>query len=92
MTADWHSNREPEDSTRRFADGAAFERTMEGPRAALEVTVFEDGTVYLVSSKIVPQRGERLIVMDTALMCQDVNEAKDAVDLILDRLESEATR
>jgi hypothetical protein len=86
----WHWQREPEPSTRRFAAEAAFGPVDDALRTALEVTVFPDGTVYLACSRIVPESGKRLIVPDTALMCQDIDEAKDAVDLILDRLASEA--
>ena len=86
----WHSHREPDASTRRFADGASFVSWRDELRAALEVTVFQDGTVYLACPRIVSERGRRLVVPDTALMCHDMDEAKDAVDLILDRLRAEA--
>jgi SMI1/KNR4 family protein SUKH-1 len=88
MTAHhWHS--EPDKTTRRFAEGATFKRTTEGLQAALEVSVFPEG-VSVVSANIIPVSGTRTIVQDTALMFADIDEAKDAIDLILDRLADEA--
>jgi hypothetical protein len=69
-----------------FISNAALLPTMDGVRVALEITRFDDGTVYLAASKIIPEQGKRMIVPDTALMCADVDEAKDVVDAILDRL------
>ena len=40
------------------------------------------------SFRPVVEQGKRLIVPDTALMCADVEEAKDVVDAILARLSS----
>jgi hypothetical protein len=84
----WHS--EPDKTTRRFAQKATFRRTMGDLQAAIEVTAHEDGAVSVVSSEIVPVSGTRTIVQESALMFHDMDEAKDAVDLILDRLAGEA--
>ena len=46
--------------------------------------------VRVVSSEVIPISGTRTIVQDTALLFADIDEAKDAVDLILDRLSAEA--
>jgi hypothetical protein len=42
------------------------------------------------SRRSAPACGTRTIVQDTALLFADMNEAKDAVDMILDRLADEA--
>jgi hypothetical protein len=83
-----HSELEPDEDSLAFIEGAALVPTLEGVRTALEVTVFENKTVYVAVSKVVPEKGKRLIVPDTALMCADIDEAKDVVDAILDRLAS----
>jgi hypothetical protein len=81
-----HSELEPDDDSLAFVDGAALEPTMEGVRVVFEITRFDNATVYVAASKIVVESGKRFIVPDTALMCADVEEAKDVVDAILDRL------
>ena len=86
----WHS--EPDKTVRRFAQKATFRRTMGDLQAAIEVTAHEDGSVSVVSSEIVPISGTRTIVQESALMFDAMDEAKDAVDLILDRLAGEAGR
>jgi hypothetical protein len=86
----WHS--EPDESVRRFAEGATFTPGIEGLQTALEVVVFESGVVSVSSSKIVPNEGKREIWQESALMFNDIDEAKDAVDLILDRLAREAAQ
>jgi hypothetical protein len=85
-----HSQLEPDEDSLTFVEGAALVRTMDGTRVALEITVFENATVYVAVSKIDPESGKRLIVPDTALMCADVDEAKDVIDAVLDRLGAEA--
>jgi hypothetical protein len=81
-----HSHLQPDEDSLTFVTNAAIDPTMEGVRVALEITRFEEGTVYVGASKIVIEHGKRFIVPDTALMCADVDEAKDVVDAILDRL------
>jgi SMI1 / KNR4 family (SUKH-1) len=84
----WHS--EPDKTTRRFAQEATFKRTFEGLQTAIEVIVLPEGIVRVVSSEIIPVSGTRTIVQDTALLFADIDEAKDAVDMILHRLAEEA--
>jgi hypothetical protein len=92
MSADnaWHSHREPDGAMRRFVEGATFVTAPDGMSTAIEVTVFSGGEIYVTSSRIVPDSGKRTIVADTALMFGDMDEVKDAVDQILDRLSVEA--
>ena len=85
-----HSDLEPDDDSLAFVEGAALLPTMDGTQVSLEVIRFENGTVYVAASKVVPEQGKRLIVPDTALMCADTAEAKDVIDAILDRLDSTA--
>ena len=81
-----HSQLEPDEDSLAFVANAALLPTLEGVRVALEITRFDDGTVYVAASKIVAEQGKRFIVPDTALMCADVEEAKDVVDAVLERL------
>ena len=81
-----HSQLQPDEDSLTFISNAALVPTMDGVRVALEITRFDDGTVYVAASRIVAEQGKRMIVPDTALMCADVEEAKDVVDAILDRL------
>lgn len=46
----------------------------------------------MVSSRITPNKGIREIWQESALMFHDIDEAKDAVDLILDRLAEAAAK
>lgn len=85
-----HSQLEPDEDSLTFVEDVALVRTMDGTRVALEITVFENATVYVAASKIVTEKGKRLLVPDTALMCADIDEAKDVVDAVLDRLGAEA--
>ena len=88
----WH--REPADSTRRFAERAVFTPTDGGGlRAAIEVIASPGGHVRVVSSRISGKPRNRTIVQaEEPLMFNDIDEAKDAVDLILDRLAEESAK
>jgi 2-phospho-L-lactate guanylyltransferase (CobY/MobA/RfbA family) len=81
-----HSQLEPDEDSLAFVANTALEPTMEGVRVAFEITRFDNGSVYLAAPKIIVEQGKRLLIPDTALMCADVDEAKDLVDAILDRL------
>jgi hypothetical protein len=81
-----HSQLEPDEDSLAFVSNAALEPTMDGVRVVLEIERFENGTVYVAASKIVVEQGKRFIVPDTALMCADVEEAKDVIDAVLERL------
>ena len=85
-----HGQSEPDQSVHRFAGGATFRRNMGDLEATIEVVAHEDGVVSVASSEIVPISGTRTIVQRSALMFHDMDEAKDAIDLILDRLRAEA--
>lgn len=86
----WH--REPAPATKAFADAAPFARTRKGLQAAIEVIAYPAGHVQVVASRISGAPGKRSIVQVEPLMFNDIEEAKDAVDLILDRLIAEAQR
>ena len=90
-TKRWHWEREPVESTRRFATAAAFTPTEKGLQVAIEVIAYPPGHVQVVTSRISGPSGKRTIVQANApLMFNNIEEAKDAVDLILDRLSDEA--
>jgi hypothetical protein len=81
----WH--REPASSSRTFAAAAPFVRTKKGLQAAVEVIAYPAGHVQVVASRISGAPGKRTIVQaGELLMFNNMEEAKDAVDLILDRL------
>ena len=85
----WH--REPAASTHRFVAAAPFSPTPKGLQAAIEVIAYPGGQVQVVTSRISGAPGKRLIVQGgLPLMFNDIEEAKDAVDLVLDRLNDEA--
>jgi hypothetical protein len=85
----WH--REPADSTRQLAAAAPFVRTPKGLQTAIEVIAYPDGHAQVATSVISGSPGKRSIVQaGDPLMFNDIEEAKDAVDLILDRLGGEA--
>lgn len=86
----WHWHREPAESTRGLVRDAAFVPTeKDGLQAALEIVASPGGQVRVTSSSISGAPGRRTIVQASALMFNDMDEAKDAVDLILDRLSDE---
>ena len=90
-THHWH--REPADSTRDFATAAPFTPTHRGLQAAIEVIAYPPGHVQVVTSRITGTPGRRTITqVGEPLMFNDIDEAKDAVDLILDRLAQEVAR
>ena len=93
MGTSHHWHREPATSTRRFADAAVFCPTGKGLRAVIEVIAYPAGHVGVVSSTVSGAPGSRTIVQTREpLMFNDMDEAKDAVDLILDRLHVESER
>ena len=74
----WH--KEPADSTHRLAAAAPFTPTEKGLQVATSVITGKPGQRTIV------QAGEK------SLMFNGIREAKDAVDLILDRLNETAER
>jgi SMI1 / KNR4 family (SUKH-1) len=86
-----HSDQEPDKAELRFVERATFKETMGMLHAAIEVEVDrEGGVVRVVSSSIVPNKGKREIWQESALMFHNIDEAMDAVDMILKRLDEEA--
>ena len=87
----WH--REPAPATKAFAEATPFARTPKGLQAAIEVIAYPAGHVQVVASRISGAPGTRSILQaGEPPMFNDIDEAKDAVDLILDRLNTEAQR
>lgn len=85
-----HSDHEPDKAELRFVERATFTERMEVLEAAIEVEVDHEGVVRVVSSSIVPNTGKREIWQQSALMFHSIDEAMDAVDMILRRLDEEA--
>ena len=82
---------EPADSTRSFVSNASFASTEKGLQAAIEVIAYPAGHVQVVSSRISGPPGKRTIVQASApLMFNNIEETKDAIDLVFDRLSNEA--
>lgn len=86
-----HRHRPPAESTHRLVAAAPFTPTEKGLQAAIEVIAYPRSHVQVVVSRVSGPPGHRKITQATEpLMFNDMQEAKDAVDLILDRLASEA--
>ena len=90
MTRRWHYDREPVDSTRALVQAAAFTPTPKGLQIAIEVIAYPAGHAQVATSRISGTTGKRTIVQTDSLPFRNIEEAKDAVDLILDRLSGEA--
>jgi hypothetical protein len=90
----WHFGKEPVDSVRKLAQRAVFTPTDGGGlRAAIEVIASPGGHVRVSSSRISGKPRNRTIVqVGEPLMFQNIDEAKDGIDLILDRLAEEAAK
>jgi hypothetical protein len=86
----WH--RAPADSTHRFAAAAPLSPTRKGLQVAIEVIAYPDGQVGVATSRISGSPGRRTIVQAQSLMFNDIDETKDAIDLILDHLSGEARK
>ncbi len=87
----WH--KEPADSTHRYVAAAPFAPTEKGLQAAIEIIAYPKDHVQVVVSRITGKPGNRKITQTPyPLMFNDIEEAKDAIDLILDRLADEARR
>jgi hypothetical protein len=87
----WH--RDPAPATVEFADGAVFTPTPKGLKAVIEVTAYPAGHVAVSRSQVSGQPRSRTITqVGEPLMFNDADEAKDGIDLIVDRLAEEAAR
>jgi hypothetical protein len=85
----WHHD--PAPTTFKFADGAVFMRTPKGLKAVIEVTAYPPGHVAISRSQVTGKPRSRTITqVGEPLMFNDMDEAKDAIDLIVDRLAREA--
>ena len=84
-------DREPVDSTRSLIANTPFTPTEKGLQAAIEVIAYPAGHVQVAASRITGAPGKRTIVQAESLPFRNIEEAKDAVDLILDRLSDEAS-
>jgi hypothetical protein len=85
-----HRHREPAPATRRFVTDAPLESTPKG-KVVIEITAYPAGHVALALSKVSGSARSRTIRQHgEGLMFNDANEAKDAIDAIVDRLSAEA--
>lgn len=89
---DLHWHRDPAPSTINFAREARFTPTGKGLQTAIEVIAYPEGKVQVAVSQISGTPGKRSISQLESLMFNDMNEAKDAVDLILDQLTEDAAQ
>jgi hypothetical protein len=85
----WHRELAP--ATRQFVEDAPFNKTPRGLKAVLEFTAYPPGHVAVVASEITGHARSRSISQHgAALMFNDADEAKDAIDEIVDRVAREA--
>jgi hypothetical protein len=81
-----HFRRPPVPSTLRLIDDAPLQRLETGTRAVVEIVGYPDGQMRLTASEISgPARG-RTIKQGPFLMFVDADEAKDALDALVDRV------
>lgn len=81
-----HYKRPPVPSTLKLIDAAPLERLETGTRAVVEIVGYPDGQMRVVLSRVEGPRGSRRIAQADFLMFLDVDEAKDALDLLADRV------
>ena len=84
----FHFKRPPVGSTIGLVDRAPVEKIKTGQRAVVEVVGYPDGQFRLSTSTIVGPPGSRQIKQAETLMFNDADEAKDALDLLLDRIDT----
>jgi hypothetical protein len=77
-------------STLRLVAEAPLERLQTGTRVVIELVGYPDGQMRLTTSEITGSPGSRRIVQRGFLMFVDVDEAKDALDAIADRVANAA--
>ena len=88
MTRHWHRDLAP--STALLVEAARFVRTKKGLQAVVELIAYPKGHVHVAVSHVSGPARNRQLVQDSTLMFNDVDEAKDALDAIADRLAFEA--
>ena len=84
----WH--KQPPTSTFSFVEDALLQPTGKGLRATLEITAYPPGHVEVRVAEVDGKVRPRQIRGHSTLMFNDIDEAKDAVDLLIDRVASEA--
>lgn len=85
-----HWDRDPAPSTERFVEAARFERTKKGLQIVVEVIAYPQGHVNVSVSTASGATGNRRLVQQTSLPFNNIDEAKDALDALVDRLAQEA--
>lgn len=85
-----HFKRPPVPSTEKLVAEAPLDRLETGVRAVVEIVAYPDGQFRLVTSQVEGGRGSRRIVQAGFLMFIDVDEAKDALDALADRVAAAA--
>jgi hypothetical protein len=84
----WHRPLAP--STDRFVNEAHFWDTRTGRKLAIEVTAYAPGHVAVSTSVIDESIRPRAVGQSQTLMFNDPDEAKDAIDALIDRLVEDA--
>jgi 2-methylisocitrate lyase-like PEP mutase family enzyme len=85
-----HFRRPPVPSTAKLVADAPLESLQTGTRAVVEIVGYPDGQMRLVTSRIEGTPGSRRIVQVCYLMFVDADEAKDALDSLVDRVATES--
>jgi hypothetical protein len=88
MGRHWHHDLAP--STAVLVEAARFTRTKNGLQAVVELIAYPKGHVQVAVSSVSGPARNRQLVQGSSLMFNDVDEAKDALDAIADRLAFEA--
>src|SRR4051794_27428592 len=85
----WH--KEPAPSTPKLVGDVPLMETPKGLKAVIEVTAYYEGTkIAVATSSVEGTNHNRTIRQRGSLMFNDLDEAKDAIDAIVDHLEDEA--
>ncbi len=88
MKRHWHRDLAP--STVSLVEAARFARTKKGLQTIVELIAYPKGQVHLAVSSVSGSARNRQLIQDSSLMFNDVDEAKDALDALADRLALEA--
>jgi hypothetical protein len=88
MRRHWHHDLAP--STAVLVDAARFEKTQKGLQMIVELIAYPKGHVNVAVSRVSGPAKNRRLVQDSSLMFNDIDEAKDALDALADRLAREA--
>ena len=88
MNRHWHHDLAP--STANLVEAANLTRTGKGLQVVVELIAYPKGHVQVAVSSVTGHSRQRRLSQDSSLMFNDVNEAKDALDAVADRLAFEA--